>query len=238
MFPRVTHPSATPPCEGVRLACVKPAASVRSEPGSNSQVVETTKISNPTKSQFYRSARSQTSRRVPNTPSVRILPRTNTMNFENVTVGAVLLPMPESISVRPRSEPQGPRRPRFSFFRCNCQTAGKPKPTRNVQPAPQHQTKRRRQHTRQTLPGINHQTEVRNQSNPAARSQSSAAVDDRDIRRSGPAASMPVSQKLHASETQHRHPRTAGAANRFATGGHRAKGDEQTRQHCSRRFIS
>ncbi|KAC3704065.1 hypothetical protein FH972_027203 [Carpinus fangiana] len=43
MFPRVTHPSATPPCEGVRLACVKPAASVRSEPGSNSQVVDNSK---------------------------------------------------------------------------------------------------------------------------------------------------------------------------------------------------
>ena len=37
-FPRVTHPSATPYCYGVRLACFRPAASVRSEPGSNSQV--------------------------------------------------------------------------------------------------------------------------------------------------------------------------------------------------------
>ena len=38
MFPRVTHPSAAIP-EGIaRLACVRPAASVRSEPGSNSQV--------------------------------------------------------------------------------------------------------------------------------------------------------------------------------------------------------
>ena len=37
-FPRVTHPSAAPYCYGARLACVKPAASVRSEPGSNSQV--------------------------------------------------------------------------------------------------------------------------------------------------------------------------------------------------------
>ena len=37
-FPRVTHPSATKPEGFVRLACVKPAASVRSEPGSNSQV--------------------------------------------------------------------------------------------------------------------------------------------------------------------------------------------------------
>ena len=37
-IPRVTHPSAAPSEEGARLACVKPAASVRSEPGSNSQV--------------------------------------------------------------------------------------------------------------------------------------------------------------------------------------------------------
>ena len=37
-FPRVTHPSATPYCYGVRLACIRPAASVRSEPGSNSQI--------------------------------------------------------------------------------------------------------------------------------------------------------------------------------------------------------
>ena len=37
-FPRVTHPSAAPSEESARLACVKPAASVRSEPGSNSQV--------------------------------------------------------------------------------------------------------------------------------------------------------------------------------------------------------
>ena len=38
MFPRVTHPSATNPERSVRLACVRPAASVHSEPGSNSQV--------------------------------------------------------------------------------------------------------------------------------------------------------------------------------------------------------
>ncbi len=37
-FPRVTHPSATRPEGLVRLACVRHAASVRSEPGSNSQV--------------------------------------------------------------------------------------------------------------------------------------------------------------------------------------------------------
>ena len=37
-FPRVTHPSAGDTEVPPRLACVKPAASVRSEPGSNSQV--------------------------------------------------------------------------------------------------------------------------------------------------------------------------------------------------------
>ena len=37
-FPRVTHPSAAAPEGTARLACIRPAASVRSEPGSNSQV--------------------------------------------------------------------------------------------------------------------------------------------------------------------------------------------------------
>ncbi len=37
-FPRVTHPSAAAPEGAARLACVRPAASVRSEPGSNSQL--------------------------------------------------------------------------------------------------------------------------------------------------------------------------------------------------------
>src|SRR5690606_40629651 len=40
-FPRVTHPCATSSEELVRLACVRHAASVRSEPGSNSQVCVT-----------------------------------------------------------------------------------------------------------------------------------------------------------------------------------------------------
>ncbi len=38
MFPRVTHPCASLSEDSDRLACVRPAASVRSEPGSNSQV--------------------------------------------------------------------------------------------------------------------------------------------------------------------------------------------------------
>ncbi len=36
--PRVAHPCAAPPEGGARLACVRRAASVRSEPGSNSQL--------------------------------------------------------------------------------------------------------------------------------------------------------------------------------------------------------
>ena len=40
-FPRVTHPCATKAEAFVRLACVRHAASVRSEPGSNSQVCVT-----------------------------------------------------------------------------------------------------------------------------------------------------------------------------------------------------
>ena len=47
-FPRVTHPSATRVTGRsralVRLACVKHAASVRSEPGSNSQIESQMKI--------------------------------------------------------------------------------------------------------------------------------------------------------------------------------------------------
>ena len=45
MFPRVTHPSATSPEGPVRLACVRPAASVHSEPGSNSQVESSEELS-------------------------------------------------------------------------------------------------------------------------------------------------------------------------------------------------
>ena len=38
-FLRITHPSAARSENPARLACVRPAASVQSEPGSNSQVV-------------------------------------------------------------------------------------------------------------------------------------------------------------------------------------------------------
>ena len=48
---RVTHPSATVQSypQTVRLACVKHAASVRSEPGSNSQVHQRSALSDQTK---------------------------------------------------------------------------------------------------------------------------------------------------------------------------------------------
>ena len=38
-FPRVTHPFATEACASVRLACVRHAASVHPEPGSNSPLL-------------------------------------------------------------------------------------------------------------------------------------------------------------------------------------------------------
>ena len=87
MFPRVTHPSATPPCEGVRLACVKPAASVRSEPGSNSQVVAQDLV--PTSHNPGRTL-ARPSRRVPNTSVTPSQSRKRRDESENVTVGAVL----------------------------------------------------------------------------------------------------------------------------------------------------
>jgi len=87
MFPRVTHPSATPPCEGVRLACVKPAASVRSEPGSNSQVVAQDLV--PTSHNPGRTL-ARPSRRVPNTSVPPSQSRKRRDESENVTVGAVL----------------------------------------------------------------------------------------------------------------------------------------------------
>lgn len=70
MFPRVTHPSATPYCYSVRLACVRPAASVRSEPGSNSQV----------KSRIQCRLVTTLFRRVPSTPASSFSAQ-NTMNL-------------------------------------------------------------------------------------------------------------------------------------------------------------
>ena len=136
MFPRVTHPSATPPCEGVRLACVKPAASVRSEPGSNSQVVAQELI--PTSHSLCPSSDGQ-SRRVPNTSAQaqRNKPqRPKRDEFGNVT--SSVISRRTEVQCLPLGKPQGYRRPRFSFFRCNCQTARKlqSSPKQPVQPKP------------------------------------------------------------------------------------------------------
>ena len=57
-FPRVTHPCATKAEAFVRLACVRHAASVRSEPGSNSQVcvtICTARVNPPTAIPNFRS---------------------------------------------------------------------------------------------------------------------------------------------------------------------------------------
>ena len=58
-FPRVTHPCATRSEDLVRLACVRHAASVRSEPGSNSQVHVITSSNQPKASQTTRNFRSR-----------------------------------------------------------------------------------------------------------------------------------------------------------------------------------
>jgi hypothetical protein len=52
-FLRVTHPSAAARCRTARLACVKHSASVRSEPGSNSQVHQTRTGQDPSRPNAY-----------------------------------------------------------------------------------------------------------------------------------------------------------------------------------------
>ncbi len=134
-FPRVTHPSAAPYCYGARLACVRPAASVRSEPGSNSQVEEFEPDRSHTLGNANRSGLSTTacaSRRGPETSSK---PRsrehgadrlTTIFCFEiNVTVGCLLMRPFQGIECPFPKRRKAHRRPRFSFFRFKCQTAGR-----------------------------------------------------------------------------------------------------------------
>ena len=108
----------------------------------------------------------------------------------NVTVG-LSLAVPKH-EVR-RSEPQGHRRPRFSFFRCNCQTAeSQTKPTPNDKPsteAPDDDT-----------PGkpcqalyLRANSEA---SKTAARPQAAPPVDDPDIQ----TTHHNVNQKRHKTE--------------------------------------
>ena len=89
------------PLRGARLACVRPAASVRSEPGSNSQVVE---------------------RRSLASHCVHVI--------DGGSSNPLLNGRPQNARLAKSSEqkpellfPQGPRRLRFSFFRFTCQRA-------------------------------------------------------------------------------------------------------------------
>src|SRR6195256_6471293 len=101
-----------------RLACVKPAASVRSEPGSNSQVgLET---SNRLITTFDE---------VPPylSPAIHIADDDG-VTFKTCTAEVF---RPASTTQKPKSssirDSQGLRRPRFSFFIFTCQTARGPK---------------------------------------------------------------------------------------------------------------
>ncbi len=187
MFPRVTHPSATPPCEGVRLACVKPAASVRSEPGSNSQVVVLkirTRLSHSSKARPLGPA----SRRVPKHIRQSSLRRTNTMNFGNVTVGEVLLPMPESIvSASQRTARTPPST--FLFLPMKLSNSVEAEATRNVQPDTR-QTREDDNTPGKPCRAITHQTEAGSVETRRPLI-SSAAVDDRDIRDQAPPRQCP-----------------------------------------------
>jgi hypothetical protein len=114
MFPRVTHPSATPYCYGVRLACVRPAASVRSEPGSNSQV----------ELRFY-----------PDWSLSTLLTSSKHCVHISRRKHDVLRKRDRQLSHTASPIKGTPartyRRPRLSFFRFNCQTA-----TTNPTPKP------------------------------------------------------------------------------------------------------
>ncbi len=100
-FPCITHPSATASEETVRLACVKPAASVRSEPGSNSHVenlIMALLTSKLTRTQLYTPASSFHSKLVND-------------SSQDKRVAKVLNHSTKS----PRLN-EGQCRPRFSFF--------------------------------------------------------------------------------------------------------------------------
>ena len=100
-FPCITHPSATASEETVRLACVKPAASVRSEPGSNSHVenlIMALLTSKLTRTQLYTPALSSRSKPVND-------------SSQDKRVAKVL----NRSAQFPRLN-EGQCRPRFSFF--------------------------------------------------------------------------------------------------------------------------
>lgn len=100
-FPCITHPSATASEETVRLACVKPAASVRSEPGSNSHVenlIMALLTSKLTRTQLYTPVSNRNSKLVND-------------SSQDKRVAKVL-----NRSTRSPRPNEGQCRPRFSFF--------------------------------------------------------------------------------------------------------------------------
>ena len=179
MFPRVTHPSATPRCQGVRLACVKPAASVRSEPGSNSQVVDNSKTSNPTDHSSSPTPKGRTYSTSPK--HIRSRPkRPKRDESGNVTVGKVLSPCPKA-----RCLPKAGRKDPAVHVSLSSDEIVKQRradiPPRRHTAQTRKPYQGRRRHTRQTLPGHDLQSELGKTSKPAGHSVSSAAVDDAGI---------------------------------------------------------
>ena len=110
------------PLRGVRLACVKPAASVRPEPGSNSQVEFGIHVPG------GKSRRSSLLTFVakPNSPNER---RIFGLHLKNVSDdGSSSNSFARSVRCG-RKVPLGRRRPRFSSSIFNCQRARRPRPT-------------------------------------------------------------------------------------------------------------
>ena len=102
-FPRVTHPSATQSEDCVRLACVRPAASVRSEPGSNSQVEEI----NPGRTQSNQ--RKSIHHTNASTAPIQMMASRKKRRIRHY-------PNQYQIPIKSTQYPQGQRRPRFPFF--------------------------------------------------------------------------------------------------------------------------
>ena len=115
------------PLRGVRLACVRPAASVRSEPGSNSQVVMRICARLVTVRSAHLHETNQLS--CSTSPKHTCPPRLAAQKTVILKIRDRQLshrPPPQGRSVRQhpqRCRPQGQSRPRFSFFRFKCQTA-------------------------------------------------------------------------------------------------------------------
>ena len=114
-----------------RLACVKPAASVRSEPGSNSQVgletsnrlITTFDEVPPYLSTAIHIAADTILRKVSSSQNHGV----TYVNVYRRSLSSSLDPLKIQILLKPRSshdrDSQGLRRPRFSFFILTCQTA-------------------------------------------------------------------------------------------------------------------